>query len=100
MDRQGAYQLIAHTLRQFSYARLGKADKGLVRSFLAKVSGFSRAQLTHLIAQYFATGQLRDRRGPPAQLFARRYTRQDTALRAEVDTLAWHPLRSSHTQAV
>jgi len=58
-----------------------------VRSFPAKVSGFSRDQFTWIDAHYLATGQLRDRRGPPARPLARRTTRWDIALLTEVDTL-------------
>ena len=54
---------------------------------LGKVTGLSRAQLTRLIAQHRATGRIEDRRGgPPAKPFARRYTRADVRLLAEVDT--------------
>ena len=69
------------------YPRLGKADKGLVKHYLRKVTGLSRAQLTRLIAQHRATGRIEDRRGsPPAKPFARRYARADVRLLAEVDT--------------
>jgi len=69
-DRQGAYRIDAHPPGQVRYAGLDKADKDLVRSFPAKVSGFSRAQFTRSDAHYLDTGQWRDLRGPskdPAQ---------------------------------
>ena len=48
--------------------RLGKPDKGLVRRYLAKVTGLSRAQLTRLIGRHRRTGRIEDRRGgPPAK---------------------------------
>jgi len=49
-------------------------------------TGLSRAQVTRLIAQYHRIGRLADRRGP-SRPFARRYTREDVALLAEVDAL-------------
>lgn len=58
-----------------------------MRRYLVKVTGLSRAQMTRLIAQYAATGRIEDRRGPPAQPFARRYTAEDIRLLAEVDAL-------------
>jgi transposase InsO family protein len=85
--REVAYELIAHTLRRFRYRTLGKADKGLLRRYLAKVTGLSRAQLTRLITRFFLTGRIQDRRGPPACAFPRRYTREDVLLLAEVDAL-------------
>jgi len=85
--REGAYDFIVRQLRRFGYAGLGKADKGLVRCYLKKVTGLSRAQVTRLIAQFGKNGRIRDRRGPPAKPFARRYTPADVRLLAEVDAL-------------
>lgn len=86
-QRDAAYGFITQQLIHFGYRGLTRADKGLIRRYLTKVTGLSRAQVTRLITQYRTTGQLRDRRGPPATPFARRYTPQDVALLAEVDTL-------------
>ena len=86
-DREGIYRLIRRTLVRLEYPRLGKPDKGLVKRYLGKVTGLSRAQLTRLIAQHRATGRIEDRRGgAPAKPFARRYTRADIRRLAEVDT--------------
>lgn len=85
--RQAAYEWIATELRRFGYPRLSKPDKGLVRRYLEKVTGLSRAQITRLITQFRDTGRLRDRRGPPTKPFARRYTPADIRLLAEVDAL-------------
>jgi hypothetical protein len=66
------------------YARLDKPGKGLVRGYLAKVTGLSRAQLTRLIAQYRDRGAVK----PSAyrrHRFASRYGPADIALLAEVD---------------
>jgi hypothetical protein len=35
-----------------------------VRLYLCKVTGISRAQMTHLIAQYRVSGRIEDRRDP------------------------------------
>ncbi|MHB1203038.1 MAG: hypothetical protein ACYCZC_07840 [Acidithiobacillus sp.] len=66
LPRDSAYDFIARTLRQFGYAQLGKADKGLLRSYLCKVTGLSRAQMTRLIAQFRHAGRIQDRRGTPS----------------------------------
>ena len=42
-ERRGAYDFVTRTLRRLSYAGLTKADKGVVRRFVAKVTGLSRA---------------------------------------------------------
>ena len=86
-DRDAVYDWLVTELRRFGYIRLGKTDKGLMRQYLARVSGLSRAQITRLITQFRQTGQISDRRGQPAQPFTRRYTAADVRLLAEVDTL-------------
>jgi hypothetical protein len=85
--RVDAYDWIETSLRQLGYLRLGKADRGVVKAYVEKVTGFSRAQVTRLVSQYRRTGCIRDRRGPPAKPFERRYGREDVALLAEVDAL-------------
>ena len=56
---------VAKTVRRFDYALRGKADKGLLRRFLAKVAGLSRAQITRLLQQHRTTGEIADRRDTP-----------------------------------
>jgi transposase InsO family protein len=87
-DREQAYAFIADTLKGLRYRHLRRPDKGVVRRYLVKVSGFSRQQLTRLIAQYGAQGGLEDRRRqPPARPFAKRYTSADILALAELDSL-------------
>lgn len=86
-QRKAAYEFVSQTLQRFDYARLGRADKGLIRRYLCKLSGLSRAQVTRLIAQFHKTGGIRDQRGTPARPFPRRYTTADLLLLAEVDAL-------------
>ena len=83
----GRYAWIVGILRQFGYARLKRRDKGLLRRLLLKVSGYSRAQLNRLIAQWCKTRTLADRRGPPARPFVTRYTEEDIRLLVEFDEL-------------
>ena len=90
-DRPSAYEFIRRTLASFGYRGLGKRDKGLIRCYLAKVTGLSRAQLTRLVRQYRDTGRIEDRRGdPPARPFECRYTKGDIRLLAEVDAKLGH----------
>ena len=84
-DRRGAYDFITRALRRLSYGGLSKADKGVVRRFVAKVTGWSRAQTTRLIGQYRKTGRIEDRRRGAMRPFERRYTAADIRLLAEVD---------------
>ena len=48
-------------LVKFDYGALGKGDKGLLRRFLLKATGLSRAQLTRLVGQQARTGHIVDR---------------------------------------
>ena len=81
-----AYDQIRAVLRRFPYGRLNRADRGAIRAYLGKSTGFSRAQLTQLIARYRDTGQLRDRCRAAAP-FARKYTDADICLLADADEL-------------
>jgi hypothetical protein len=78
------YGWIEGTLRQLDYGRLGRADKGLVKLYLSKLTGLGRAQLTRLIGRYVAHGSVpvtRYRR----RTFTARYTEADVRLLAYVD---------------
>ena len=72
-DREAAYAFVERTLVRFRYHfGLSRGGKGLVRKCLAKVTGYSDAQLTRLIRQQRRTGRIRDHRlRPPAGPSAR-----------------------------
>ena len=56
-DRESAYAFIERALVRFKYHfGLSRAGKGRVREFLAKVTGYSDAQLSRLIAQRARAG--------------------------------------------
>ncbi len=87
-DRASAYDFIRRTLVRFGYHAEGKTAKGLLRAYLGKATGLSRAQLARLIRQHRETGAVADRRGgPPAKPFRRKYTKADIRLLAKVDGL-------------
>jgi len=87
-DRRAAYSWMADTLKRFGYARCKRTDKGILRQYLLKVTGFSRAQVARCIKQFTAGGgRIEDRRHPPAAPFVRRYTSDDIRLLAEMDAL-------------
>jgi len=86
-DRHAAYGWITDTLRQFGYGRCNRADKGVLRQYLLKVTGLSRAQVARCIAQLTDGGAIRDRRRAPTVPFVRRYTADDIRLLAEIDAL-------------
>ena len=86
-DRIAAYGWMTDMLKQFHYGRCTRADKGILRQYLLKVTGFSRAQVARCIKQFSANGVIKDRRRAPAVPFAKRYTSEDIRLLAEMDVL-------------
>jgi transposase InsO family protein len=82
--RQGVYEWITQVLRRQSYRTEGKAARGLLRSYLQKMTGRSRAQVTRLITRYLEHSEVKEvphRR----HKFASRFTAADIELLAEVD---------------
>lgn len=86
-DRPAAYGWMTDTLKQFHYGGCTRADKGVLRLYLLKVTGFSRAQVARCITQFKNDGAIRDRRHAPAVPFTRRYTAEDIRLLADMDAL-------------
>jgi transposase InsO family protein len=80
------YAWIQRTLVRFHYLTLGKADKGVILSFVQKLSGYSRIQVKRLVEQYRHTGRLQ-RRQRTSQGFSCKYTREDIQLLARTDEL-------------
>jgi transposase InsO family protein len=83
-NRQQVYAWIEQVLREQEYSRLGRAGRGLLRRFLEKMSGLSRAQVTRLITRYQDTGKVQLARYQRHR-FPRHYTRADIDLLAAVD---------------
>lgn len=67
-----------------SYGKQGRAERGLLRSYIAKLTGLSRAQVTRLIGRYLESGEVK---APlyKRHRFASSYTRADIELLAAVD---------------
>ncbi len=96
--RTETYAWVEKTLRKYGYSSLPRAEKGVVRRYVGKMTGYSPAQLSRLIAQYRSTGRVRlpeYRR----HRFPAKYTREDQALLTEVDN-AHDRLSGPATQAV
>ncbi len=83
-DAEAKYNFISAVLRQRSYSKLGKRERGVVRQFLAKVAAISRAQMTRLIAQWMEHRTIR-RKPPCRPNFVCRYRKEDVHLLAATD---------------
>ena len=82
--REALYKLVGRVLKAQRYAELAREQRGIVRRFLAKVTGRSRAQITRLIGQWMETRTIEAKR-PARHRFPTRYTETDARLLAEVD---------------
>lgn len=82
--REEVYAWTERTLTRHYYPALNRREKGLLRRYMARMTGLSRAQVTRLIASYTASGHVK---AIPYQRrkFAARYTKSDVELLAYVD---------------
>src|SRR5262245_50142202 len=71
--QEEVYGIIEAVLKQQGYGKLSKGQKGVVRRYLSKITGLSRAQITRLIGRCRSGQRLRVKRRPRRR-FARRYT--------------------------
>src|SRR5437763_5336376 len=81
--RAEVYGWVEQTLVRHQYAGLDRPGKGLVRRYIARMTGLSRAQVTRLITGYRNTGRVKAAAYQRTQ-FAKRYTAADVELFAYV----------------
>jgi transposase InsO family protein len=82
--QEAIYSFVEELLKTQQYRRLKRSQRGIVRRFLAKVTGMSVAQITRLITAWMRTRHVR-RKTAQRPNFPRRYTTADVVLLAEVD---------------
>jgi len=82
--REEVYGWVEQTLVRQQYASLDKPGKGLVRRYIARMTGLSRAQVTRLITAYGQAGRVKAVAYQRTK-FATRYTAADVNLLAYVD---------------
>jgi hypothetical protein len=85
-SKDDIYAWVERTLNRLRYSQLRKKEKGVVRSYLIQLSGYSRQQITRMITRHRETGHIH-RRQRTVNGFERKYTREDIMLLAEVDRL-------------
>ena len=83
-DQEEVYGFVNQALRQQRYQDLKRTGRGLVRRYLAKMTGLSRAQITRLITRYLAGEQIQPK-PYRRHCFPKRYRREDIELLAGVD---------------
>ncbi len=86
IDLREKYRWTEEVLKKFPYQRLKKAGKGVIRQYVEKVTGYSRAQVNRLIWRYQQSGKVK-----PTEYrrhrFPQKYTAAEVALLVLTDEL-------------
>jgi Integrase core domain. len=80
------YKWTETVLVRFSYLLLKRDEKGMIRQYIRKVTGYSRAQVSRLIREYKRTGRLK-KTEYRRHRFPRKYTPSEVELLAKTDEL-------------
>jgi len=86
LSAEEKYKWTETVLVRFSYLKLNKAEKGVIRQYIQKITGYSRAQVSRLIAEYKRTGRLK-KTEYRRHRFPRKYTPSEVQLLARTDEL-------------
>lgn len=86
LSKRESYNWLETVLNRFSYHRRNKTEKGILRAYMIKVTGYSRTQVMRLIVKHrehkkiVIGNYLRNK-------FSSKYTQEDILLLAETDKL-------------
>lgn len=83
-NREELYGWVTRTLMEQEYGGKKREEKGLLRRYLEKMTGLSRAQVTRLIGRYTESGTVKESKYRRNR-FATRYQAADVELLAAVD---------------
>lgn len=76
VSKEARYAWLASTLKRTNYFKLSKKDKGFVREYMERMTGYSWSQLKRLVAQYRDNHWI-GRRASSRNTFTKRYTQSD-----------------------
>jgi len=82
--KEDVYAWVSGCLEEQNWAELGRTARGLMRRYMEKMTGLSRAQVTRLITRYGEDGEVRVKRSRRHH-FPTVYRREDVALLASLD---------------
>ena len=83
-NRDEVYTWVSETLRGQRYQEAKRGERGLVRRYIEKMTGLSRAQVTRLITLYVGGEEIKAK-PYRRNSFSKRYTREDVELLADMD---------------
>ena len=79
-DDSDRYEHISRVLKRFDFPQRSKRERGVLREYLQRTTGCSRAQVTRLVTQWhdnrLAAVPLKKRYRAPVVPFARKYSRR------------------------
>lgn len=88
--RKETYRWVEETLVRFRYALEKRKNRKIIKAYIRKMTGYSRAQTTRLITQYVSTGRIRVS-NKTKHKFSSVYERADIILLAKTDELHDYP---------
>ena len=83
-NRREVYDWVTRALCEQEYWKQSREVKGMLRRYIGKMTGLSRAQVTRLISRYKQSGRVSER-SYRRNRFASHYTPADIELLAQVD---------------
>jgi transposase InsO family protein len=83
-NRKEVYDWVNRRVREVGYQDLPQSARGLVRRYIAKMTGLSRAQTTRMLGQYLRGEEIKPKLYRRHR-FSKRYTREDVELLATID---------------
>ncbi len=83
--RKEKYAFVKKTFDEFKYTTLSKKQKGLLRRYIRKVTGYSKAQIARVLASSFYGNPYRA--NYKRHVFNKKYTASDILLLAKTDNL-------------
>lgn len=78
---------VTTVIKRFRYFKLPKGQRGVLFAYMQRLTGYSRQHLSRLLAQYRDTKSIKPQDRTSRTSFARKYTREDMILLAEIDSL-------------
>jgi len=80
------YNWIEEVMIRFRYHGLKRGEKGVIRRYIRRITGYSRSQVSRLVTEYKRRGRLK-RMPYQRHRFPRKYTPADVILLAKTDEL-------------
>ncbi|WP_297476458.1 hypothetical protein [Ferrovum sp.] len=86
-DEPQRRMFVTRILKRFRYFTLTKGHRGVLFSYMQRLTGYSRQHLSRLITQYRESKSITPKTRASRTSFSHKYTREDMRLLAEVDSL-------------